>query len=48
MIVDGDKVISEQVKGVTKLHKEVLGLLKVPISRYENLKDYWWELEFTT
>ena len=46
MIVDGDKVISEQVKGVTKLHKEVLGLLKVPISRYEKLKDYWWELEF--
>ena len=48
MIVDGDKVISEQVKGVTKLHKEVLGLLKVPISRYEKLKDYWWELEFAT
>ena len=48
MIVDGDKVISEQVKGVTKLHKEVLELLKVPISRYEKLKDYWWELEFAT
>ena len=48
MIMDGDKVISEQVKGVTKLHKEVLGLLKIPISRYENLKDYWWELEFAT
>lgn len=48
MIVDGDKVISEQVKGVTKLHKEVLGLLKIPISRYEKLKDYWWELEFAT
>ena len=48
MIMDGDKVISEQVKGVTKLHKEVLGLLKVPISRYEKLKDYWWELEFAT
>ena len=48
MIVDGDKVISEQVKGVTKLHKDVLGLLKVPISRYDKLKDYWWELEFAT
>ena len=48
MIVDGDKVISEQVKGVTKLHKEVLGLLKVPISRYDKLKDYWWEVEFAT
>jgi len=48
IIMEGDKIIREQVKGVTKLHKEVLGLLKVPISRYENLKDYWWELEFAT
>lgn len=48
IIVDGASVINEKVKGITELHKKLLRLLKVPISKYTNLTDYWWEFKFQT
>ncbi|MDQ6962443.1 MAG: IS1634 family transposase [Mariprofundaceae bacterium] len=48
IIVDGKDIIKTQLKGITPLHKKLLRLLKVPLSIYENLKDYWWEFEFST
>ena len=47
IIVDGTKQISRKIKGITALHKKLLKLLKVPVSVYENLKDYWWEFDFS-
>jgi len=47
IIIDGEKTISTTIKGVTKLHKQLLELLKVPVSKYGNLKDNWWEFEFS-
>jgi len=47
MIVKGTKIISTKIKGVTELHRQLLNLLKIPESRYIELKDYWWEYEFS-
>ena len=47
MIVHGTKIISTTIKGVTLLHRQLLSLLKVPESRYLDLKDFWWEYEFS-
>ena len=47
MIVKGTKIISTTIKGVTLLHRQLLSLLKVPESRYLDLKDFWWEYEFS-
>jgi len=48
IIVDGKDIMNTQLKGITALHKKLLRLMKVPISLYDDLKDYWWEFEFST
>ncbi len=47
MIVKGSRIISTKIKGVTTLHKLLLSLLKVPESIYVDLKNFWWEYEFS-
>jgi len=47
MIVNGSRIIQSTLKGMTSLHKQVLRLLKVPESRYVDLKNSWWEYEFS-
>jgi transposase len=47
MIRNGTTIISTKIKGVTLLHRQLLNLLKVPESRYLELKDFWWEYEFS-
>ncbi len=45
-IEDAGKVIQERLKGLNKLCREVLRLLKIPIEVYTALRDQWWV--FTT
>ena len=47
MIVKGSRIISTKIKGVTTLHKLILSLLNVPESIYVDLKNFWWEYEFS-
>ena len=47
-IMDGKTTINTQLKGITPMHAQLLSLLKVPLSIYENLQDYWWEFEFAS
>jgi len=37
------KVIQKQLKGLDKLHQEVLRLLKIPVEVYTRIGDRWWE-----
>jgi len=37
------KIIQKQVKGLDKLRRKVLRLLKVPRDIYRSLGDRWWE-----
>ncbi|MEA1875474.1 MAG: IS1634 family transposase [Bacteroidota bacterium] len=39
---DGDLVKDSIVKGVTPLHRQIIGLLGVPETLYDGIKDGWW------
>jgi hypothetical protein len=45
LITQDDKILQITVKGVTKLHHQVLKLLNIPSSVYDDLKDGWWNFE---
>lgn len=42
MVVQGQRILTMTVKGISALHAHLLRLLKVPILVYEQLKDGWW------
>lgn len=42
MVVQGERVLTTSVKGISSLHAHLLRLLKVPLSVYEQLQDGWW------
>ena len=42
LIIQDQKTIQTDVKGVGDLHKKICELLEVPISVYHNLHDGWW------
>jgi len=42
-IEQSGRVIQQQVKGLDKLRRNILKLLKVPIEAYTHLSDRWWE-----
>jgi len=46
LITEGDRILQSTVKGVTELHYQLLRLLQVPPSAYNNLQDGWWNFEF--
>ena len=41
-VIQDNDVLSHMVKGLTKLHYQLLRLLKVPRSTYDILQDSWW------
>ncbi len=43
VVIEGGLVIKTCLKGMTKIHDQLLKLLKVPISVYKKLDDRWWE-----
>lgn len=43
VVIEGGLVIKTCLKGMTKIHNQLLKLLKVPISVYKKLDDRWWE-----
>ncbi len=45
-VIQGEKVMTHMVKGLTKLHYQLLQLLKVPRSTYEMLENDWWVFSF--
>jgi transposase len=42
MVVRGQRTLTTSVKGISSLHAQLLRLLKVPTSVYEQLQDGWW------
>lgn len=46
LIIEGEQLLQQRVKGVTQLHQLLLKLLKVPPSVYDKLQEGWWNFEF--
>jgi len=42
MVLQGQRILTTSVKGISPLHAQLLRLLKVPRSVYEQLMDGWW------
>ena len=44
-IIQVGVTLRSDTKGLTKLHKQVIQLLEVPETVYENLQDNWWQFK---
>lgn len=42
LIFEEESILSSTVKGLTDMHYDILRLLNVPASVYQNIKDQWW------
>lgn len=42
VITRSQKILKISIKGLTDLHQQILGLLKVPLSAYELVDKHWW------
>jgi transposase len=47
VVIKGRLVLKTCLKGMTKIHKQLLKLLKIPISVYKKLDERWWEFGST-
>ncbi len=46
IIRKGEKIIRTEINGMTALHYNVLRLLEVPLRKYKDLFDDWWQFGF--
>lgn len=47
VVIKSGLVLKTSLKGMTKMHEQLLKLLKVPISIYKKLTERWWEFGST-
>ena len=47
VVTKGGEMLKTCLKGMTKMHEQLLKLLEVPNSIYKKLKGRWWEFDST-
>ena len=47
VVIESGLVIKTCLKGMTKIHEQLLKLLKVSISVYKKLHERWWKFDST-